>query len=50
MAEATGEHRLSGRGPGFGIPSWRVDGMDPLAVHLAMTEAAERCAAAAAPR
>ncbi|MEN9910481.1 MAG: hypothetical protein RLZZ441_49, partial [Actinomycetota bacterium] len=23
---------------GFGIPSWRVDGMDPLAVHLAMQE------------
>ncbi|GAB3569418.1 alpha-ketoacid dehydrogenase subunit alpha/beta [Amycolatopsis endophytica] len=39
VAEATGEARLSGRGPGFGIPSWRVDGMDPLAVHLAMTEA-----------
>jgi len=37
--EATGEPRLSGRGPGFGIPSWRVDGMDPLAVHLAMQEA-----------
>ena len=42
VAEATGEHRLSGRGPGFGIPSWRVDGMDPLAVHLAMTEVADR--------
>ncbi|WP_345678227.1 alpha-ketoacid dehydrogenase subunit alpha/beta [Yinghuangia aomiensis] len=39
VAEVTGESRLSGRGPGFGIPSWRVDGMDPLAVHLAMTEA-----------
>jgi 2-oxoisovalerate dehydrogenase E1 component len=37
--EATGEPRLSGRGPGFGIPSWKVDGMDPLAVHLAMHEA-----------
>ena len=37
VAEATGEPRLSGRGPGFGIASWRVDGMDPLAVHLAMT-------------
>ncbi|MCU1473273.1 thiamine pyrophosphate-dependent enzyme [Amnibacterium sp.] len=42
VAEATGEHRLSGRGPGFGIPSWRVDGMDPLAVHLAMTEVGDR--------
>jgi 2-oxoisovalerate dehydrogenase E1 component len=39
VAEATGEPRLSGRGPGFGIPSWKVDGMDPLAVHLAMQEA-----------
>lgn len=37
--EATGEPRLSGRGLGFAIPSWRVDGMDPLAVHLAMEEA-----------
>nr|WP_042178696.1 alpha-ketoacid dehydrogenase subunit alpha/beta [Kibdelosporangium sp. MJ126-NF4]CEL13347.1 Branched-chain alpha-keto acid dehydrogenase, E1 component, alpha subunit / Branched-chain alpha-keto acid dehydrogenase, E1 component, beta subunit [Kibdelosporangium sp. MJ126-NF4]CTQ99037.1 Branched-chain alpha-keto acid dehydrogenase, E1 component, alpha subunit (EC 1.2.4.4) / Branched-chain alpha-keto acid dehydrogenase, E1 component, beta subunit (EC 1.2.4.4) [Kibdelosporangium sp. MJ126-NF4] len=39
VREATGEPRLSGRGPGFGIPSWRVDGMDCLAVHLAMREA-----------
>jgi 2-oxoisovalerate dehydrogenase E1 component len=38
--EATRETRLSGRGPGFGIPAWRVDGMDPLAVHLATQEAA----------
>ena len=37
--EATGEPRLSARGPGFGIASWQVDGMDPLAVHLAMQEA-----------
>lgn len=37
--EATCEARLSGRGPGFGIPAWRVDGMDPLAVHLATQEA-----------
>jgi 2-oxoisovalerate dehydrogenase E1 component len=40
--EATGEPRLSARGQGFGIPSWRVDGMDPLAVHLAMQEAEDR--------
>ncbi|PTM43352.1 alpha-ketoacid dehydrogenase subunit alpha/beta [Bosea sp. 124] len=38
--EASRETRLSGRGPGFGIPAWRVDGMDPLAVHLATQEAA----------
>ncbi|MDG2496825.1 MAG: thiamine pyrophosphate-dependent enzyme, partial [Aquiluna sp.] len=36
--EATKEHRLSGRGTGFGIPSWRVDGMDPLAVWHVMQE------------
>ena len=39
MDEATGEPRLSARGPGFGISSWKVDGMDALAVHLAMQEA-----------
>jgi len=39
VTEATGESRLSGRGPGFGIASWKVDGMDPVAVHLAMGEA-----------
>jgi 2-oxoisovalerate dehydrogenase E1 component len=49
VAEATGEHRLSGRGPGFGISSWRVDGMDPLAVHLAVTEATEQMRAGGGP-
>ncbi|WP_127092019.1 alpha-ketoacid dehydrogenase subunit alpha/beta [Aquabacter cavernae] len=39
VEEATRDPRLSGRGPAFGIPSWRVDGMDPLAVHLATQEA-----------
>jgi 2-oxoisovalerate dehydrogenase E1 component len=39
VAEVTAETRLSGRGPGFGIPSWKVDGMDPLAVYLATREA-----------
>ena len=39
VAEVTAETRLSGRGPGFGIPSWKVDGMDPLAVYLATQEA-----------
>ena len=37
--ESTAEPRLSARGPGFGIRSWQVDGMNPLAVHLAMQEA-----------
>ena len=37
--EATAEPRLSARGLGFNIPSWKVDGMDPLAVYLAMQQA-----------
>ena len=40
--EITADTRLSVRGQGFGIPGWRVDGMDPLAVHLATSAAAER--------
>jgi len=39
VEEATGEPRLSARGLGFNIPSWRVDGMDPMSVHLATREA-----------
>jgi 2-oxoisovalerate dehydrogenase E1 component len=38
--EITADTRFSVRGQGFGVPSWRVDGMDPLAVHLATQEAA----------
>ena len=41
-SEVTADTRFSVRGQGFGIPAWRVDGMDPLAVHLAMEAAAER--------
>ncbi len=37
--EVTGEPRLSARALGFAIPSWKVDGMDPLAVYLASQEA-----------
>lgn len=40
--EISADPRLSVRGQGFGIPGWRVDGMDPLAVHLAVEQAAER--------
>ncbi|WP_100812114.1 thiamine pyrophosphate-dependent enzyme [Microbacterium sp. HA-8] len=40
--EITADTRFSVRGQGFHIPSWRVDGMDPLAVYLATEEAAER--------
>src|SRR5215469_13838899 len=42
VEEATGEPRLSARALGFGIPAWRVAGMDPLAVHLAMERALSR--------
>lgn len=41
VEESAGEARLSARGPGFNIPSWQVDGMDPLAVRLAVEEACE---------
>jgi len=49
VEEATGEPRLSARALGFGIPAWRVDGMDPLAVHLAMDRAAGRLRAGQGP-
>ncbi|KRF05885.1 MFS transporter [Nocardioides sp. Soil777] len=41
VEEATAEPRLSARGMGFNLASWKVDGQDPLAVHLVMTEAVE---------
>jgi 2-oxoisovalerate dehydrogenase E1 component len=47
--EATGEPRLSARGPGFGIPSWKVDGMNPLAVYLATQEALDHMRAGNGP-
>ncbi|MER7607740.1 thiamine pyrophosphate-dependent enzyme [Nocardioides sp. NPDC127503] len=47
--EASADSRFSVRGQGFAIPSWRVDGMDPLAVHLAMQEAAEGMRAGEGP-
>src|ERR1700722_2634646 len=49
VGEATGEPRLSARALGFGITSWRVDGMDPLAVHLVMEKAAQRLRAGEGP-
>jgi 2-oxoisovalerate dehydrogenase E1 component len=39
VEEVTAEPRLSSRGLAFGIPAFRVDGMDPLAVYLASEEA-----------
>ena len=41
VEEATGEPQLASRGPGFGIQSYQVDGMDVLATYLTMTEALE---------
>jgi 2-oxoisovalerate dehydrogenase E1 component len=49
VEEATGEPRLSARGPGFGIASWKVDGMDTLAVHLAMQQAVAHLRAGRGP-
>jgi 2-oxoisovalerate dehydrogenase E1 component len=49
VSEATAEPRLSARGPGFGIPSWKVDGMDPLAVYLAAQEAVRHMRAGGGP-
>ncbi|MEI6648807.1 MAG: thiamine pyrophosphate-dependent enzyme [Actinomycetes bacterium] len=49
IGEVTGEPRLSARALGFGIPSWRVDGMDPLAVYLATQEAEKRMRAGNGP-
>lgn len=39
IEEVTAEPRLAARGQAFNIPSWSVDGMDPLAVHIAMQQA-----------
>lgn len=49
VSEVTADIRLSVRGQGFGIPAWRVDGMDPLAVYLAVQDAAERLRAGEGP-
>jgi len=49
VREVSADERLSVRALGFGIPAWRVDGMDPLAVHLAMTQATEHMRAGKGP-
>jgi 2-oxoisovalerate dehydrogenase E1 component len=49
VEEATGEPRLSARGPGFGIRSYQVDGMDVLATYLTMREAVEHMRAGDGP-
>jgi 2-oxoisovalerate dehydrogenase E1 component len=49
VEESTAEPRLSARGLAFHIPAWRVDGMDPLAVYLAMREALAHMRGGAGP-
>ncbi len=49
VEEATAEPRLSSRGLAFGIPAWKVDGMDPLAVYLATQAAVETMRAGEGP-
>jgi 2-oxoisovalerate dehydrogenase E1 component len=49
VEEATAEPRLSSRGLAFGIPAWKVDGMDPLAVYLATKAAVEKMRAGEGP-
>ncbi|KEQ52304.1 alpha-ketoacid dehydrogenase subunit alpha/beta [Sphingobium chlorophenolicum] len=49
VEEATAETRLSSRGLAFGIPAWKVDGMDPLAVYLATQEAVRTMRAGQGP-
>lgn len=49
IEESVADARLSVRGQGFGIPSWRVDGMDPLAVYLATEQASARMRAGEGP-
>ncbi|WP_025134226.1 thiamine pyrophosphate-dependent enzyme [Leucobacter sp. PH1c] len=48
-SEASVDTRFSVRGQGFSIPAWRVDGMDPLAVHLATQDALARMRAGEGP-
>ena len=49
ISEVTAEPRLAARGQAFNIPSWSVDGMDPLAVHLAMQAALKHMRAGNGP-
>ncbi len=49
VEESTAEPRLSARGQAFNIPSWKVDGMNPLAVHLAMEQAVAHMRAGKGP-
>ena len=39
IEDVTGDEDLAVRGPGFGVTSFQVDGMDPMAVYLAQQKA-----------
>src|SRR5699024_8709781 len=47
--DVTGDEDLAARGPGFGVTSFQVDGMDPMAVYLAQREAAAHMRAGKGP-
>jgi len=49
VSESTAETRLSARALGFNMPSWKVDGMNPLAVYLATSEAVNHMRAGNGP-
>jgi 2-oxoisovalerate dehydrogenase E1 component len=49
LAEEARETRMSSRGPGFGIPSFRVDGMNPIAVRAATANVLELLRAGKGP-
>lgn len=49
LAEETRETRLSSRGGAYGMPAFRVDGMDPLAVRLATRLALQTMRGGAGP-
>ena len=49
VEESTAEPRLSARGLGFAIPAWKVDGMDPVAVRMAMEKALDRARSGQGP-
>lgn len=47
--DVTGDEDLAARGPGFGVTSFQVDGMDPMAVYLAQREATAHMRAGKGP-
>jgi 2-oxoisovalerate dehydrogenase E1 component len=49
LAEETHEQRLSSRGGAYGIPAYRVDGMDPVAVKIATQMAVDHMRAGKGP-